>query len=334
MIPNEMTAIRISEPGGPEVLKACSQPTPQPAADEILVQVAAAGVNRPDVLQRKGAYPPPKGASELPGLEVAGTVVAVGDAAKIHKVGDKVCALVNGGGYAEYCVAPDVSAMSVPDGISMAEAAAIPETYFTVWHNVFERGGLQPGEWLLVHGGSSGIGTTAIQLAHALGSKVIATAGSSDKCEACKELGADHAINYREVDFVEDVMSATDGHGADVILDMVGGDYVDRNFRAAAIEGRIVQIGFLGSATAEVNFMPVLLKRLIFTGSTLRARSNDVKGGLARTIEKTVWPLVSAGKTKPVMFATFPLDQAAEAHSLMESSTHIGKIVLTVGDAA
>ena len=330
MIPEEMTAVRISEPGGPEVLKTYSVSTPQPADDEILIKVAAAGVNRPDVLQRMGSYPPPKGASELPGLEVSGEVVSLGKSARLHKVGDQVCALVNGGGYAQYCVAPDVSAMSLPPGLDFVEAAAIPETFFTVWHNVFQRGALQPGEWFLVHGGSSGIGTTAIQLAHALGSKVIATAGSQDKCDACSELGADHAINYREADFVDAVMALTDDAGANVILDMVGGDYVDRNFRAAALEGRIVQIGFLGSATAEVNFMQVLLKRLIFTGSTLRARSNEFKGELGRIMETKVWPLISEGKVKPVMHSTFALGDASKAHELMESSSHIGKIVLTV----
>jgi len=330
MIPKEMTAIRISRPGGPEVLEAISQPVPHPAADEILIKVEAAGVNRPDVLQRMGVYPPPKGASELPGLEVAGEVVAAGAEAKFHRIGDRVCALVNGGGYAEYCVAPDVSAMSVPEGLSMAEAAALPETYFTVWHNVFERGGLKSGEWLLVHGGSSGIGTTAIQLAVAFGARVLATAGNAEKCAACERLGAAHAINYSETDFVEAVQAATDGKGADVILDMVGGDYIERNFRAAALDGRIVQIAFLGGSKAEVDFALLMMKRLVYTGSTLRARPDAFKGQLARAMEEKVWPLIADGKIKPVMYATFPLGEAVEAHRLMDSSAHIGKIVLTV----
>lgn len=325
-----MTAIRITQPGGPEVLEACTQPVPEPAVDEILIKVAAAGINRPDILQRMGAYPPPKGASELPGLEVAGEVVALGAEAKMHKVGDQVCALVNGGGYAEYCVAPDVSAMSVPAGLSMAEAAALPETYFTVWHNVFDRGALREGEWLLVHGGSSGIGTTAIQLASAFGSKVLATAGSDDKCAACQKLGAERCINYRDTDFVEAVQEATDGHGADVILDMVGGSYIERNYRAAALDGRIVQIAFLGGAKTEVDFTLLMMKRLVHTGSTLRARPNAFKGELARTMETKVWPLIADGKIKPIMYATFPLKEAVEAHQLMDTSTHIGKIVLTV----
>jgi putative PIG3 family NAD(P)H quinone oxidoreductase len=330
MTAQEMTAIRISQPGGPEVLEACTQPVPEPAADEILIKVAAAGINRPDILQRMGVYPPPKGASELPGLEVAGEVVAVGAAAKMHKVGEQVCALVNGGGYAEYCVAPDVSAMSVPAGLSMAEAAAIPETYFTVWHNVFQRGGLQEGEWLLVHGGTSGIGTTAIQLANAFGSKILATAGSDDKCTACQKLGAERCINYREADFVEAVQEATGGHGADVILDMVGGSYIERNYQAAALDGRIVQIAFLGGAKTEVDFTLLMMKRLVHTGSTLRARSNAFKGELARTMEMKVWPLIADGKIKPIMHATFPLKEAVEAHQLMDAGTHIGKIVLTI----
>lgn len=329
MISKEMTAIEISRPGGPEVLETRKYAIPKPAGDEILIKVAAAGVNRPDVLQRMGIYPPPKGASPLPGLEVAGEVVAMGSNSAGHEIGDRVCALVNGGGYAEYCVAPAVSAMPVPDGLSLAEAAALPETYFTVWHNVFERGQLQSGEWLLIHGGSSGIGTTAIQLAAAFDAKVLVTAGSAKKCAACEELGATRAINYRDEDFVEAVAAATDGHGANVILDMVGGSYIERNFLAAALDGRIVQIGFLGGSKAEVNFMPLIMKRLVFTGSTLRARSTAFKGDLARTMEKKVWPLIAAGKVKPVMHATFPLTQATDAHQLMESSTHIGKIVLT-----
>lgn len=327
--PSEMTAIAITEPGGPEVLKPRTAPTPSPGEGEYLVKVAAAGVNRPDVMQRKGLYPPPKGAPEEPGLEISGEVVAAGPGASRFKPGDKVCALVTGGGYAQYCIAQEPAMLPVPKGMSMVEAAALPETFFTVWHNVFERGALKQGEWFLVHGGTSGIGTTAIQLAAAMGSKVLATAGSAEKCKACEKLGATRAINYREEDFVEVVKQATDGHGADVILDMVGGDYIERNFSAAAVEGRIVQIAFMGGPKAEVNFTRLMLKRLTFTGSTLRARDVDFKGGIARALEEKVWPLIEAEKVKPIMYKTFPLEEADKAHALMESSEHIGKIVLT-----
>lgn len=329
-VPSSMTAIAISQPGGPEVLQPVTMPTPAPRDGEVLVRVAAAGVNRPDVLQRMGAYPPPPGASELPGLEIAGEVVAVGNGASLWKAGDKVCALVAGGGYAEYCVVHESNALPVPDGLSMAEAAGIPETFFTVWTNVFERGALKPGESLLVHGGSSGIGTTAIQIASQLGSTVYTTAGSADKCAACERLGAERAINYREEDFVEVLKQATAKKGIDVILDMVGGDYIQRNIKAAASDGRIVNIAFLNGSKAEVDFMMVMLKRLTLTGSTLRIRPTADKAAIASALRKTVWPLIEAGKVKPQLFKTFPLAQASEAHALMETSTHIGKIVLEV----
>ena len=328
-LPARMTAIGIKTPGGPEALVPEERPVPSPGEGEILIKVAAAGVNRPDVMQRKGLYPAPPGASDIPGLEIAGEVAALGAGVKRWKVGDRVMALVSGGGYAEYCVAHGSQAMPV-SGLSMEEAAAIPETFLTVWHNVFERGGLKAGETFLVHGGSSGIGTTAIQLAKAFGARVITTAGSDEKCEACRKLGADVAVNYKTQDFVAETKTATDGKGADVILDMVGGDYVGRNYEAAAVEGRIVQIAFMGSAKAEVNFMRLMLKRLHHTGSTLRSRSIADKGAIARAVEENALPLVAAGKVKPVMYKTFPLKDAAKAHALMESSAHIGKIVLTV----
>ncbi len=331
MTPETMTAILIREPGGPEVIEPRTVPVPTPGEGAYLVKVAAAGVNRPDVLQRTGAYPPPKGHSEIPGLEIAGEIVAAGPGTRRFKPGDPVCALVSGGGYAEYCLAEEPATLPVPAGLGLAEAAALPETVFTVWHNVVERGGLREGDWLLVHGGSSGIGTTAIQLGAALGARVIVTAGSAEKCAACEALGATRAINYREEDFVAAVREATDGHGADVILDMVGGDYIERNFVAAAPDGRIVQIAFLAGPKAEVNFVRLMLKRLTLTGSTLRARSIAVKGGIAAAVEETVWPLIETGRVRPVMDRTFPLAQAADAHARMESSAHIGKIALTVG---
>ena len=312
------------------MLKPLTMPTPAPGAGEVLIKVAAAGVNRPDVLQRIGAYPPPPGASEIPGLEVAGEVVALGEGASLWKTGDKVCALVAGGGYAEYCSVHETNALPVPDGLTMAEAAGVPETFFTVWTNVFERGALKPGESLLVHGGSSGIGTTAIQIASQLGSTVYTTAGSADKCAACEELGAERAINYREEDFVEVLKQATGKKGIDVILDMVGGDYIQRNIKAAARDGRIVNIAYLNGSKAEVDFMMVMLKRLTLTGSTLRIRSPAEKAAIADALRKTVWPLIEAGKVKPQLFKTFPLAQADKAHALMETSTHIGKIVLEV----
>jgi NADPH2:quinone reductase len=329
-LPARMTVIAIRAPGGPEMLVPEERAVPAPADGEILVRVAAAGVNRPDVVQRLGHYPPPKGATDIPGLEIAGTVAACGPAVRRWKVGDKVTALVVGGGYAEYCLADERHALPVPSGLSLLEAAAVPETFFTVWHNVFQRGGLKAGETLLVHGGGSGIGTTAIQLAKAFGAKVIVTAGSEEKCEACRNLGADLAVNYKTADFVEAVKRVTDKAGADVILDMVGGDYIERNYDAAAVEGRIVQIAFQSSPRATVDFRRLMFKRLHHTGSTLRARSNDDKAAIARAVEENAWPLVAAGRVKPVMDRTFPLAEAAAAHARMEAGAHIGKIVLSV----
>jgi len=322
----EMTAIAIASPGGPEVLKPVRLPIPVPGPGQLLVRVRAAGVNRPDVLQRQGAYPPPPGAPDTPGLEIAGEVVGLGPGAGRYEVGDRVCALVPGGGYAEYCVVAADNALPVPPGFSMEEAAAIPETFFTVWTNVFDRGRLQPGETLLVHGGSSGIGTTAIMLAKALGSVVATTAGSDAKCEACRELGADLAINYRSSDFVEAMKAA--GLQANVILDMVGGDYVARNFKVAAMHGRIVNIAFQKGSRVEVDLMPIMLKRLTLTGSTLRPRSVAEKAEIARALEETVWPLFAAEQVRPVIFRRFPLAEAAASHALMEAGEHIGKIVL------
>jgi NADPH2:quinone reductase len=312
------------------MLVAEERPMPTPAAGEILVKVAAAGVNRPDVMQRMGLYPPPKGAPEIPGLEIAGTVAACGPGVKRWKEGDQVTALVIGGGYAQYCLAHETHALPIPAGLSLVEAAAIPETFFTVWHNAFERGALRAGETLLVHGGSSGIGTAAIQLAKARGARVITTAGSAEKCEACRRLGADVAVNYKTEDFVAATKTATGGSGADVILDMVGGDYIERNYEAAAVEGRIVQIAFQGSPKANVDFRRIMLKRLHHTGSTLRSRSIEDKAAIAHAVEQQVWPLIAAGKVKPIIDRTFPLTDAAGAHARMETSAHIGKIVLTV----
>jgi len=329
-LPAQMTVIGISKPGGPEVLLPETRPVPKPGPDEILIKVLAAGVNRPDVSQRMGHYPPPPGASDLPGLEVAGEVVAVGSSAKKHKIGDKVMSLVAGGGYAQYCIAQDAQAMTVPPALSMLEAGAIPETLMTVWHNVFERGALKQGETLLVHGGSSGIGTMAVQLAKALGAKVIVTVGSKEKADACVKLGADRAVNYRTEDFVAEVKAATSGNGANVILDMVGGDYIERNYDAAAMDGRVVQIAFLGAPKAEVNFTKLMVKRLTHTGSTLRPRSNADKAKMVAAIEEKVIPFLREGRIKPVMDRTFPLEKAADAHRRMETSEHIGKIVLQV----
>ena len=328
-LPAQMTVIGISKPGGPEVLLPETRAVPAPGPGEILIKVAAAGVNRPDVAQRSGAYPPPPGASDLPGLEVAGTVVALGSGTTKHKLGDQVMSLVAGGGYAPYCIAQDAQAMAVPPVLSMNEAGAIPETLMTVWHNVFERGALKAGETLLVHGGSSGIGTMAIQLAKAFGSRVIVTVGSQDKADACLRLGADRAINYKTEDFVAEVRKATSDAGANVILDMVGGDYIDRNYDAAAVEGRIVQIAFLsGTPKANVNFARLMVKRLHHTGSTLRPRSNADKAAMVAAIEAKVMPLLREGRVKPLMDSRFPLEQAADAHRRMETSEHIGKIVL------
>ena len=329
-LPAQMTVVGISKPGGPEVLLPEIRSVPVPGPGEILVKVAAAGVNRPDVAQRAGAYPPPPGASDLPGLEISGEVVALGAGATKHKLGDKVMSLVAGGGYAQYCIAQDAQAIAVPPVFSMLEAGAIPETLMTVWHNVFERGALKPGETLLIHGGSSGIGTMAIQLAKAFGSRVIVTVGGQDKVDACLKLGADRAINYKTEDFVAEVKTATNGAGANVILDMVGGDYIDRNYDAAAVDGRIVQIATLGGIKATINITKVMVKRLQHTGSTLRPRTNADKAAMVTAIEAKVMPLMREGRVKPLMDSTFPLEKAADAHRRMETSAHIGKIVLAV----
>lgn len=331
-VPDTMTAIEIVEFGPPEGLKPASRPIPELAADEVLIEVAAAGVNRPDVMQRQGGYPPPPGASDIPGLEVAGTIVALGSSVSGHAIGDKVCALVAGGGYAQYCAAPAALCLPVPHGFSMAEAAALPETFFTVWTNVFQQGGLKAGESILIHGGSSGIGTTAIQLAKAFGARAFATAGSDDKCRRCEDLGAELAINYRDSDFVEAVLEATDGAGVDAVLDMVGGDYVMRNLKALAVEGRLLQIAVQrGPKVPDFNILTVMMKRLSVTGSTLRPRTVAQKAVIAEDLRAKVWPLLDAGTVRPVMDQSFPLQDAAAAHALMEASTHIGKITLEVG---
>ncbi|MBR0691763.1 NAD(P)H-quinone oxidoreductase [Bradyrhizobium lablabi] len=329
-LPAQMTVVAISRPGGPEVLVPETRALPVPGPGEILVKVQAAGVNRPDVAQRSGVYPPPPGASDLPGLEISGEVVALGEGATRHKIGDKVMSLVAGGGYAQYCIAQDAQAMTVPPSLTMQEAGALPETLMTVWHNVFERGGLKPGETILIHGGSSGIGTMAIQLAKAFGAKVIVTVGSKDKADACLKLGADHAVNYKSEDFVDAAKKITGG-GVNLILDMVGGDYIDRNYEAAAVEGRIVQIAFLsGTPKATANFSKLMIKRLTHTGSTLRPRSNADKAAMVAAIEEKVMPLLREGRIKPLMDSTFPLEKATDAHRRMETSEHIGKIVLSV----
>jgi NADPH2:quinone reductase len=329
-IPLQMTAIAIRTPGGPEVLTPEARPVPTPGAGEILVKVAAAGVNRPDVMQRMGQYPPPPGAPDIPGLEIAGEVVACGAGVTRWKQGDRVMALVIGGGYAEYCLAHESHALPVPSGLSLIEAAAVPETFFTVWYNAFERGRLAAGETALIHGGTSGIGTTAIQLAKAFGARAIATAGTPEKCEACRKLGAEVAINYKTEDFVEATKKATDGRGVDLVLDIIGGDYIERNYEAAAVEGRILQIAFQSSPRATVDFRRLMLKRLTHTGSTLRARAVADKAAIARAIEAKVLPLIAAGRVKPVIDSTFALREAAAAHARMDSSQHIGKIVLTL----
>ncbi|MDE2135829.1 MAG: NAD(P)H-quinone oxidoreductase [Gammaproteobacteria bacterium] len=323
-----MTAIEIREPGPPQVLRAVRRPLPQPKAGEVLIRVAAAGVNRPDVLQRKGLYPAPPGASDIPGLEVAGVVVAVGEGVTDPALGARVCALLAGGGYAEYATAPAVQCLPAPTQLSLEEAAALPETFFTVWFNVFERARLRSGETLLVHGGASGIGTSAILLGKAFGARLIVTAGTAAKCAACRELGADHAINYHEQDFVEATLRATDGRGADVILDMVGGDYVARNIAAAATNARIAVIAHQGGAKAEIDLRPLMVKRLTISASTLRAQSVESKGRLAAALRQQVWPLFATKRLKPLIHARFPLADAASAHKLMESDAHIGKIVL------
>jgi NADPH:quinone reductase len=325
-----MRAVEISSPGGPEVLKLRELPKPTPKPDEILVKVAAAGVNRPDVLQRMGRYPVPPGASPLPGLEIAGEVAEAGSSAKLWKPGDKVCALANGGGYAEYCAVPQAQALPVPQNLSLVEAASLPETFFTVWTNVYDRGRLAPGETLLVQGGSSGIGVAAIQMAAATGNRVFATAGSDEKCAACVRLGAAAAINYRTQDFEAEIRQLTGGKGVNVILDMVGGDYVPKELKCLAEDGRLVFIAYLRGPKAEINIDAVMRRRLTISGSTLRPRPVEFKAAIARSLREKIWPLIEAGKIKPEIYKTFPLEQAAEAHRLMESSQHIGKIVLTV----
>jgi len=322
-----MVAIEISEPGPPNVLRAAERPTPQPRSGEVLVKVEAAGVNRPDIMQRMGKYPPPPGASDVPGLEIAGTVREAGAGVTRWKKDDRVCALVAGGGYAEYCTVPEPQCLPIPAGMTAEAAAAVPETFFTVWTNLFERGRLRAGERVLVHGGTSGIGTTAIQLARAFGATVFATAGSDEKCVACERLGAT-AINYRRTDFVAAVRNATSNNGVDVILDIVGGDYLDRNLECLALNGRLVQIGLIGGARAEINLTAVLQKRLTITGSTLRARSVAEKGVIARQLEEYVWPLLAERKVAPIVDRSLPLTQAAEAHRLLEAGEIIGKIVL------
>ena len=329
-LPAHMTAIAIRAPGGPDMLVPEQRPLPRPGDAEVLVKVAAAGVNRPDMMQRRGLYPPPAGATDIPGLEIAGEVAALGAGVKQWKLGDKVMALVVGGGYAEYCPAHESHALPVPPGLTLVAAAAIPETFFTVWHNAFERGRLKAGETLLVHGGSSGIGTTAIQLAKSFGAREIITAGSAEKCDACRRLGADVAINYKSEDFVAATKAATEGKGADIILDMVGGDYIERNYEAAAVEGRVVQIALQAGPKVTVNFHRIMLKRLTHTGSTLRARSIADKGAIARAVEEHVLPLIAAERVRAVIDTTFPLAKAAAAHARMETSGHIGKIVLSI----
>jgi putative PIG3 family NAD(P)H quinone oxidoreductase len=324
-----MLVIEITEPGGPDVLQPSERPTPEPREGEVLVRVEAAGVNRPDVMQRQGKYPPPAGASDIPGLEVAGAIASTGSSDVRWREGDRVCALVAGGGYAEYCAVPAPQCLPIPAGMATATAAAIPETFFTVWTNLFDRAGLREGERVLVHGGTSGIGTTAIQLARVFGATVFATAGSDDKCAACERLGA-IAINYRTTDFVAAVGDFTAGRGVDVILDIVGGDYVPRNLDCLALNGRLVQIGLIGGGHARVNLSAVLQKRLTITGSTLRARTVEEKGAIARQLEQRVWPLLASRAVSPIVHKTLPLRKAAEAHRLLEAGRVIGKIVLTV----
>jgi putative PIG3 family NAD(P)H quinone oxidoreductase len=325
-----MIAISIAKPGGPDVLQPIDVPMPQPGPDEVVIRVAAAGVNRPDLMQREGKYPPPPGASDIPGLEISGTVSACGTEVTRWREGDTVCALVSGGGYAEYCVAPGVQCLPIPSTVDLISAGAMPETFFTVWTNVFERGRLRSGESFLVHGGASGIGTTAIQMARAFGARVFATAGTDDKCAVCERLGAVRAINYKTEDFSEVLMALTGKNGIDVILDMVGAPYFSRNVDLLAVEGRLVQIAVLRGAKAEFNLVRLLRQRITVTGSTLRSRTVEEKGAIAAAVERAVWPLVESKEIRPVVHAAFPLTQAAEAHRLMESGSHIGKIVLTV----
>lgn len=332
-IPETMTCIEITEPGGPEVLQPATRPVPEPGAGEVLIRVGAAGVNRPDIMQRQGMYPPPPGAPDTPGLEIAGTVAALGAGVDTVSAGDEVCALVQGGGYAEYCVAPAAVCLPIPPGMDQVQAAGIPETFFTVWTNVFDRGRLEAGERVLVHGGSSGIGTTAIQLIKNAGAAVIVTAGNREKCQACLELGADAAIHYKEEDFVAEVASLTDGRGVDLILDMVGGDYFPRNLECLALEGRLVQIALQRGPKSEVNLLKIMLNRLTVTGSTLRPRGVAEKAAIASALQREVWPQLAQGHLKPVIHARFPLEQAGDAHRLMDSGGHIGKIILTTGHA-
>ncbi|MDP7183318.1 MAG: NAD(P)H-quinone oxidoreductase [Alphaproteobacteria bacterium] len=329
-IPATMTAIEILEPGGPEKLTTVTRSVEAPGKGEVLVKVAAAGINKPDVMQRQGMYPAPKGATDIPGLEVAGVIVAIGEDVTFWKPGDEVCALVSGGGYAEYCLAPAVQCLVVPKGLDMIQAAALPETLFTVWANIVDRAHLQKGETLLIHGGSSGIGTTAIQIGCLLGARIFVTAGSPKKCAVCEELGAEIAINYNKKDFVDVLMKVTAGKGVNVILDMVGGDYLPRNISLLAADGRLVNIAYQKGSKVEVNFLPVMLKRLTITGSTLRIRPVEVKGAIARALRKRVWPHIESGDIAPLIHATFPLTQANKAHSLMESGAHMGKIVLKI----
>ncbi|MDX1604746.1 MAG: NAD(P)H-quinone oxidoreductase [Candidatus Competibacterales bacterium] len=331
-LPDTMTAIEIGEPGGPGVLRATQRPVPRPQAGEVLIEVAVAGVNRPDCLQRAGRYAPPPDASDLPGLEVAGRVVAVGVGVDDWRTGDPVCALVHGGGYAEYCVAPGGQCLPLPAGFDMAQAAALPENHFTVWTNVFDRGRLCAGETLLVHGGASGIGTTAIQLARALGAQVIATAGGKRKVAVCRELGADRAVDYREEDFVEAVKAFTEGRGADVILDMVGGDYLARDLEVLAVDGRLVLIAFLRGSRVSLDLAPLMVRRQTITGSTLRPQSIEAKTAIARALRETVWPLLAAGTVRPVIDRILPLAEAARAHEIMEANENIGKLLLRVRD--
>jgi NADPH:quinone reductase len=330
MLPREMAVVEIAAPGGPEQLKPGVRPVPQPGDGEVLVRVEAAGVNRPDVMQRQGRYPPPPGASDLPGMEIAGEIVALGPQVSGLAVGDKITSLLPGGGYAAYAIAAAPLCMPIPDGLSMVEAAAIPETYMTVWTNLFERGGCKAGDRVLIHGGTSGIGTTAIQLASAWGARVYATAGSELKARACEKFGAVRGIDYRSEDFVQVIRADTEGYGIDITLDMVAGSYVQRNLDIAAVEGRVVTISMLGGSRAEINMGMVLVKRLTLTGSTLRSRTVAQKAAVADDMRRHVWPLLAAGRVRPIIYQTFPLAQASEAHRLMESSNHIGKIVLTV----
>jgi NADPH:quinone reductase len=326
----DMKVVEIAAPGGPEQLRPAVRPVPQPGVGEVLIRVAAAGVNRPDIMQRQGLYPPPPGASDLPGMEVAGTIAALGQGVGGLSVGAQVTALLTGGGYAEYAIAPAPLCLPVPNGLSLVEAAALPETYFTVWTNVFERGGCKAGDTVLIHGGTSGIGTTAIQLATVMGAKVFATAGSPEKAQFCEKLGAVRGINYRTEDFVEVVKQATEGRGVDIILDMVAGSYVQRNIEAAAVEGRIVVIAVQGGVKADIKVNTLMIKRLTLTGSTLRPRTVAQKAAIAEAVHRNVWPLLSSRRVKPIIHASFPLAEAAEAHRMMESSSHIGKIMLTV----